>query len=203
MRRAFVLALAVSATAATRAHADQWEFAASAFVYVPPDIDTFVSPNVEADRGALHLEARYNYEDLKSASAFIGRTFDFVDEDVHGSLVPMFGLVFGNTAGMAPGLNIDLTWQRFAFSTESELVIDLPDSQESFLYSWIEATLEPARGVRLGVAGQRTKTSETGLEIRRGPMLALAHKRAWLAFYWFNPDRSDEETLVYAAGFSF
>jgi hypothetical protein len=198
-----MLALAASAAAGTRAHADPWEFGASAFVFVPPAAAAYVSPIVEADRGALHLEARYNYEDLKTASAFIGRRFDFVDEDVHGSLVPIFGLVFGNTAGMAPGVNIDFTWQPFALSSESELVIDLPDSQESFLYSWIEATLEPVPGVRLGVAGQRTKTRETGLEIRRGPMLALAHKQAWLAFYWFNPDESDGETLVYAAGFSF
>jgi hypothetical protein len=32
---------------------------------------------------------------------------------------------------------------------------------------------------------------------------SLSTARGWLAAYWFNPDRSDEETLVFAAGIAF
>jgi hypothetical protein len=188
---------------ATPSAALPWEFGASAFVFLPPDDDTFVSPIVDADRGALHLEVRYNYEDLETGSAFVGRTIPFKSEDVSGSVVPIVGLVLGNTAGIAPGVNIDLSWGRFAFTDETEFVITLPDFDESFLYSWIEATLEPVRGLRVGIAAQRTKLPEVGLALRRGPMLSLSTERGWLGAYWFNPDREDEETIVFAAGIAF
>jgi len=200
---AAVFAFALWAVAATPSAAVPWEFGASAFVFLPPDDDTFVSPILDADRGALHLEARYNYEDLETGSAFIGRNIPFKDADVSGTVVPVFGLVLGNTAGIAPGVNIDLSWGRFALTDETEAVIELPDFDESFLYSWIEATLEPVHGLRIGVAAQRTKLSETGLEVRRGPMLSLATARGWLGAYWFNPGESDKETVVLAGGVTF
>jgi hypothetical protein len=158
---AAVFAFALWAIAATASAAVPWDFGASAFVFLPPDDDKFVSPILDADRGALHLEARYNYEDLETGSAFVGRNIPFKDEGVRGTVVPVFGLVLGNTAGIAPGVNIDLSWGRFALADQTELVIELPDFDQSFLYSWIEATLEPIHGLRIGLAAQRTKLSET------------------------------------------
>jgi hypothetical protein len=201
--RAACFTFALLIAAGTPAAASPWTLGASAFVYVPPDTDVFVSPTLTADCGALHLEARYNYEDLETGSAFIGRTFEFEDKDVSGSVVPLFGIVLGNTAGIAPGVNIDLSWGRFLFTTESEVVIELPESDNSFLYSWNEATLEPVHGLRLGVVVSRTKLAETGLELRRGPMLTLSHARGWLGAYWFDPDLEDQSTLVFAGGISF
>jgi hypothetical protein len=203
-----VVALAAAAVAALAAApmpaaATPWSFDASGFVFVPQDDDASVSPIFAGDRGPLHLEARYNYEDLETASAFIGRTFEFEDGDVTGSVVPVFGVVVGNTAGIAPGVNFELYWNRFTFTTESELVIELPDSDESFLYSWTEATFAPVRGLQLGVAIQRAKLEEIGLEVRRGPMLTLSRARGWLGLYWFDPDSPDDETFVLGAGFSF
>src|SRR5262245_7860111 len=100
--RALVLGLALLLPSAGSARAGAWAFGTSAFVFDPPDDDAFVSPIVEADRGVLHLEARYNYEDLKTGSAFIGRTFEFGTE-VSGTVVPMIGLVLGRTDAVAPG----------------------------------------------------------------------------------------------------
>lgn len=46
-----------------------WDIQVSAEVNVPPEGDVYWSPTITADRGALHLEARYNYEALGSYSA--------------------------------------------------------------------------------------------------------------------------------------
>src|SRR5262245_51109887 len=137
--RALVLATIALACLAVPATASPWGFDASAFVYVPQNDDVFTAPTLRADRGGLHLEARYNYEDLDTGSLFVGHTFEFEDEDVSGTVVPVIGIVAGNTAGVAPGVNIDLSWGRFAFTTETEVVVELPESSDSFLYSWIEA----------------------------------------------------------------
>ena len=179
-----------------------WTSGASAFVFDPPDADAFVSPIVAADRGALHLEARYNYEDLKTGSVFIGRTFE-LGTGVAFTVVPMLGLVLGRTDAVAPGANLDIAWRGIAFSTESEVIIDLHDPNDSFLYSWLETTFAVAGGLRLGVVGQHTRTYETGLDLQRGPMIELSRGQGWLGFYGFNLDRPDDRAFVFAGGVEF
>ena len=46
-----------------------WSLAASAYTYFVPDSANYVQPTFTADRGWLHLEARYNYEALHAGSA--------------------------------------------------------------------------------------------------------------------------------------
>jgi len=186
----------------SRAQAEDWSVAPSITFYDPPGADAFLNPAVEADRGVLHLEARYNYEDLETGSLFVGRTFEF-GKDVSWSAVPLLGIVFGNTDGIAPGLKLHAGWRGFTFLTESEVVVDLEDAGASFVYSWLEGSYEVTRELRLGLAAERTKTYETGLELQRGPMIELSLDRKWFAFYWFNLDRPDDETFVFASGFEF
>ena len=46
-----------------------WSLTASAYTYFVPDSGDYVQPTFSADRGWLHLEARYNYEALHAGSA--------------------------------------------------------------------------------------------------------------------------------------
>jgi hypothetical protein len=46
-----------------------WSFSGSVYTYIAPDDGSYVQPTVTADRGWLHLEARYNYEALDTGSA--------------------------------------------------------------------------------------------------------------------------------------
>src|SRR5947208_3538089 len=52
-----------------------WAFALTADGYVAPNENAYVSPILVADRACLHLEARYNYENLKTGSLWVGYTF--------------------------------------------------------------------------------------------------------------------------------
>ena len=67
----------VAAATNTPPEADDkaWSFSASAYTYVVPDDSNYVQPTFTADRGWLHLEARYNYEALDTGSAWIGYNF--------------------------------------------------------------------------------------------------------------------------------
>src|SRR6478752_2907661 len=49
-----------------------WSAHVSVATYVLPDDGNYVQPTLAADRDALHLEARYNYEDRRSVSGFVG-----------------------------------------------------------------------------------------------------------------------------------
>ncbi len=184
------------------ASAQEWSFAISGFVFDPPDDSPYLSPIFYADRGALHLEARYNYEDLETGSVFIGRSFE-AGENVILTVVPMFGVVLGNTMGIAPGVEVGISWRRLELYAESEYVFDLEESDASFLYTWSEATVSVADWLRVGLVVQRTRTYETGLDIQRGLLVELSHGNLSFAFHWFNPDRTEDQVFAYALGYEF
>ena len=79
-----------------------WSFYASASTYIPPEDPAYVQPAITADRGWLHLEGRFNYEDRSTGSAWFGYNFS-VGETVTLEVTPMIGAVFGTTDGIAPG----------------------------------------------------------------------------------------------------
>jgi hypothetical protein len=204
MPRTFSKALLVAAALAVTdpASADDWAFAISAFVFDPPDESPYFSPILYADRGALHLEARYNYEDLETGSFFLGWSFE-TGENVTLTAVPLIGVVLGSTDGVAPGVEVEIAYRRMALYAESEYVFDLEDSGESFLYTWIEATVAPADWLRLGLVAQRTKSYGTDLDVQRGLLIELSHGSVSFGFHWFNPDRSEDQVFAYALGYEF
>src|SRR4051812_5734785 len=57
-----------------------WEYTISSSVYVPLHSQDYVNPIITADRDWLHIEARYNYEALKTGSLFLGYNFSFGDK---------------------------------------------------------------------------------------------------------------------------
>src|SRR5262245_44543305 len=53
----------------------EWSFRVSTSAYFVPDDDNYVQPTIVAERGPLHLETRYNYEDRHAVSGFAGWNF--------------------------------------------------------------------------------------------------------------------------------
>jgi len=53
-----------------------WSFSASAYTFFVPDDDDYVMPTFIADHQWLHLEARYNYEDLQTVSLLRATSLD-------------------------------------------------------------------------------------------------------------------------------
>ncbi len=185
----------------TKADEKAWSYSASAFTYFVPDGRDYVQPTLTADRGWLHLEARYNYEALDTASAWVGDNFD-VGNKVSFEFTPMIGGVFGATNGVAPGLEFTLSWWKLELYSESEYVFDTGNSSDSFAYDWSTLTLEPVDRLQLGLVAQRTRVYKTNRDIQRGLLVGYASKRVNLTGYLFNPDE-DKPTVVFALGLTF
>jgi hypothetical protein len=181
--------------------APPWEFSAVAMVYFVPDSREYVQPTFTADRGWLHLEARYNYEDLETGSAWMGYNFDGGDT-VEWAVTPMIGGVFGNTTGVAPGYKGSLAWWKLELYSEGEYVIVPGDSSDSFFYSWSELTLAPWDWLRFGIVTQRTRAYDSDRDIQRGLLLGVSYRRLNLAGYLLNPDES-RPTFILALGADF
>lgn len=71
-----------------------------------------------ADRGWLHLEARYNNEDYRTGSLWFGRNFTAGKKLVFDA-TPIFGGVFGRTNGIAPGCDASLSYREIALSVSN------------------------------------------------------------------------------------
>jgi hypothetical protein len=206
MRRALPLVLAafagtVSFAAEPPASTPAWSGSASAYWYALPDEDDFVLPIVTLRRDRLHLEARYNYEDRNTTSAFAGWTYA-TGATVEFEIVPMLGAVAGATDGAAPAFTMTLDWKRLAVYSENEYVVEFSDHDLNFFYDWSEITVRATGWLAAGVAAQRTRTVDDGLDIQRGLMARFTHGPFTATAYWFNPG-SDDRFAVYAAGFEF
>jgi hypothetical protein len=173
----------------------KWAFSASAYTYFLLDDDDYLQPTVTADRGWLHLEARYNYEALETGSAWLGFNFGG-GKTVEWTFTPMIGGVFGDTDGVAPGYKGSLTWRKLELYSEGEYVFDAADSADNFFYNWSELTYAPTDWFRFGIVGQRTRVYESDRDIQRGLLVAFTYKRLDVAGYVFNPDDSSPIVVI-------
>jgi hypothetical protein len=186
-----------SEPAVQSAESDPWELSASVFYSDPPGSRDRVTPIVYADRGPLHLELRYNYEDLETVALFAGWTFEGSGEEVEACITPMLGAVAGDTDGIAPGLELDVGWRRLAWYAEGEYVFGLEDRDDDFFYSWSTLTYALTDAVSAGLVIERTKLVDTDFSVQRG--LALEYQRAGfgLSLYAYNLG-DDDSYAVFA-----
>jgi hypothetical protein len=178
-----------------------WSFSASATTYFVPDDREYVQPTFTADRGWLHLEARYNYENLKTGSVWIGYNFSG-GKKLEWEFTPMLGGVFGNTTGLAPGYKLSLTYWKLEFSSEGEFVYDTGNSEDNFTYNWSELSFSPVEWFRFGLVGQRTRVYQTDVDIQRGLLVGFSYKKMNVTTYVFNLDQG-KPTWVFSVGVTF
>ena len=120
--------------------------------YIIPDGTSYVDPVFTADRNWLHLEARYNYENLRTGSLWAGYNFS-AGKKLVLDVTPMIGGVFGRTNGIAPGCEASLTYKQFELSISNEYVFDTTHKSGNFYYSWPQFTYSPTDLVARGPGG--------------------------------------------------
>ena len=178
-----------------------WEFAATAYPTIVRDGENFTSAIAVADRGALHLEGRYNYESIGARSAFVGWTFSGGAEATW-ELTPILGVAWGTTQAFVPGLEASVGWKSLDFYVESEYVRDHAGRDSSYVYAWSELGLRPVEWLRVGLVGQRTRAYGGERDFQRGPFAQVTWHRVTLGVFWFNPG-SSEQVVVASVGAAF
>jgi len=161
----------------------EWTFGVETDLYFT---DPFILlPIVSANKGNLHLEARYNYEDLKTVSAWIGYNI-FGGDEFEYFITPMVGGAVGRTNGIAPGLEFTLSIIGFELYSESEYLFDVEAKENNYFYSWTDLTYSPLDWLWFGISGQRTRVYQTELEIQRGMLIGAAYKNWQFTGYLYN-----------------
>jgi hypothetical protein len=173
----------------------QWSYALDVQGYLIPDNVSYASPVFTADHNWLHLEARYNYEALQTASLWAGYNLN-AGHTVSVSVTPMLGAVFGDTNGIAPGYEFSLTWRKLELTSDGEYVYAPTNSDQSFLYSWDELVYSPTEWLHAGLVAQRTRAHQTELDVQRGFSVGVAHKQVDFTVYTFNAGWTDPTVML-------
>jgi hypothetical protein len=176
-----------------------WEFALTAYPTVVQDADNnYTSAIATANRGALHLEARYSYEAVGARSAFVGWNFSG-GESLTWEITPLLGGVWGPLQAVVPGVELSLAYGRFDFYLEGEYV---DDGDEPYTYAWSELGFAAQDWLRIGLAVQRTRIFGEERDIQRGPFAQVSWDRFTLGGYWFNPG-ADDQIFIGSVGVAF
>ena len=138
--------------------------------WTKPVESTFLFSAVEDRIGWAHLEARYNYENLKTGSLWTGYNF-VAGRALVFQATRMFGVVLGKTTGIAPGYELSFTYKRLELFSEGEYVCNTKDKHGSFFYSWNELKYSLVNWLHFGLVDQVSKVHRTGFEAQRDVLL--------------------------------
>jgi hypothetical protein len=193
--------LAAAPAAEAAEPASDWAFSALGFFYFVPEDDDYLQPSLTTDHHALHLEARYNYEDMRTGSVWGGYNLWGGDE-LGWTLTPMLGAVFGRSNGIAPGCRGSLSYWRLELYSEGEYLFDFGGWSASFFYNWSELTVAPLEWLRFGIVTQRTRAYVSDRTLQRGMLAGVSYDVASLTAYVLNPD-DQSPIVIMAAALSF
>jgi hypothetical protein len=173
-----------------------WTGSVSVSTYLAQLSRDFANPVFIADHNWLHLEARYNYEALKTGSLWLGYNFT-TGEKLEITAVPMLGFAFGDTTGIAPGYSLSVVYGPVEFFTQGEYLFDAGTQAGNFFYTWSELSYSPVDWFRFGLVLDRTKSYGSDFDIRRGPLVGFSHGNFDFTTYWLNPGLQDA-TFIFA-----
>jgi hypothetical protein len=148
----------------------EWECSLSTSTYFVQNSRDYANPTLVADHDWLHLDARYNYEAIKTGSVWLGYNFSLGKKLVLEA-TPMLGGVLGDITGMAPGYILSLSYEQIEFFTQGEYFFDAGTRSGNFFYSWSELSYAPVTWFRAGIVIDRTKALGSNFEVRRGPLV--------------------------------
>jgi len=177
-----------------------WAFTASAYLYALQTGADYIQPTVTADRGVLHLEARYNYEEIGAGSAWAGYNLS-TGKTLALDFTPIVGAVLGGLTGVGLGYEGSLAWKTLELYSEGEYVLDTEDASGNYFYSWSQLIYSPTAWVHVGLLTQRTRTYDTGRDLNRGPFVGVTWRAATLTTFLVNPD--DDPTVIVALDVDF
>jgi len=163
--------------------------------YIVPDDVSYVNPVFTANHSWLHLEARYNSENLRTGSLWAGYNFS-AGKNLVLDLTPMIGGVFGRTTGIAPGLEVSLTYKKIELYLSNEYVFDTTRKSGNFYDAWPQLTYSPAHWFRVGAVAQHTAAFQTGVNVQRGFLLGVSHKKWEYTTYVFNPGLTNYSVVL-------
>ncbi|RPI68997.1 MAG: hypothetical protein EHM43_03175 [Ignavibacteriae bacterium] len=149
------------------------EWLVGLYTYWAAGLGVYAIPIAAVDVNAWHAEVRYNYEDVRTGSVWAGPNIEW-EGLVPGSITPQGGIVFGNTNGVALGLETEITWDVFTFYAEAEHVVVPSDRSADFTYLWADLSAKVFDVVDIGLTAQRLRSFAAAVETSPGGFIGTS-----------------------------
>lgn len=143
----------------------------------------------------LHTEFRYNYEERKTASVYIGKNFSR-DSILSYSVTPMLGWVFGKFNGGSVALNADADYKKIFVSVQTQYTASKKGFAGNFFYTWAETGYQPVDWFYAGLSSQITKVYKEALVTEYGILIGFNIKKITVPVYVFSPFSKDRNFIA-------
>ena len=143
----------------------------------------------------IYTEMRYNYEDLNTASVYIGKNFS-KDSTISYSITPMLGIVFGKFSGGSLALNLELEHKKLFASMQTQYTISKDAAADNFFFAWAEAGYEPVKWFFTGISTQLTKMHTKKLTPEYGVLIGFNIKKISIPIYIFSPLNNNRNFII-------
>ncbi len=137
-----------------------------------------------------YAEARYNYDNYQTFSLYAGKTFARQNAFSY-ALTPMIGGMTGKMNGGSFGLNTELKYKKFNFSSQSQYSIIAATQNNNFFFSWSELYYQPIHWLYTGVTLQHTRIYNTEAKYEPGILLGFSFDHWSFPVYSFSPYASE------------
>ncbi|HMI79187.1 MAG TPA: hypothetical protein VK484_10345 [Ferruginibacter sp.] len=143
----------------------------------------------------MYTEMRYNYEDLRTASVYIGKNFS-KEAAVSYVFTPMLGVVMGNFNGGSLALKTELEYKDLFLSMESQYTVSKDGTENNFFFNWSELGYQPLKWFYTGITFQGTKSYKTKFIAEQGFFAGFVIKNFSIPVYVFNPFHPGKNFIV-------
>lgn len=121
-------------------------------VYYSKQADLVFVPVISLQgKNNWYAETRFNYEDYKTVSFHLGKSFS-KEGKLSYTFTPILGGLVGNSTGVSLGSNIEVNYKKLNWFTQTQHVF----SKEDFFYTWSELFYSATTWLYVGGALQHT-----------------------------------------------
>lgn len=143
----------------------------------------------------LYTEMRYNYEELKTASVYMGKSFSSYGKTAY-TITPMAGIVFGEYNGVSLATNIDMEHKNFFLSMQTQYTVSKGGEQDNFFFNWSEAGFQPLKWFYTGLSAQFTKPGKSSIEQELGLVAGFVINKITVPVYVFSPFNHNRNFII-------
>jgi hypothetical protein len=142
-----------------------------------------------------YAEARYNYDEFQTFSLYAGKTFSRQNIFSY-SFTPMVGGMTGKLNGGSVGLNTELSYKKFIFSSQSQYTVSAASQSSNFFFSWTDLYYQPLNWVYTGVTLQHTRFYKTDAKLEPGVLIGFSFDHWSFPLYSFTPYANERYFVV-------
>ncbi len=137
-------------------------------------------------RKNFYAEARYNYEDVNTASVYAGKSFEG-GKKITYNITPMAGVVFGRFNGVSAAVNTSADYRQLNVSAQIQYTINTSGMREHFFYNWCEISHRFFKKLYGGASLQQTLVRNNRMQHEAGALLGFNAGKFTVPLYVFNP----------------